>query len=283
GHCRVTQKHNENGFSLGRWASKQRHKRESLSPERKARLDALGFVWDVLAAQWEEGFSYLKVFKRREGHCRVPDKYKENAYRLGQWVANERQHQNQNKDAERKARLDALGFDWNPYDTDWEEGFEYLQAYVKEYKHCRVPIQYKTLSGYRLGRWVSVQRVSQTKLSSERKIRLDKLGFDWDPITTQWEEGFEHLQAYVKEYKDCRVPQQYKSPDDYKLGQWVNNQRHRPSSVSPERKARLDALGFDSDPFTTQWEEGFGYLKAFNQREGHCRVPQKHKENGFSL
>jgi len=31
------------------------------------------------------------------------------------------------------------------------------------------------------------------------------------------------------------------------------------------------------------WEEGFAALTRFKQREGHCRVPAKHKEDGFEL
>jgi hypothetical protein len=34
---------------------------------------------------------------------------------------------------------------------------------------------------------------------------------------------------------------------------------------------------------TTDREEGFRHLKQFLEREGHCRVPQVHKEDGFTL
>jgi hypothetical protein len=82
-------------------------------------------------------------------------------------------------------------------------------------------------------------------MSQDRKERLEGLGFVWDPFEADWEEGFKRLQAYVKEYKHCRVPHQYKSPDGYNLGQWVSNRRQRSSILSPERKAQLAALGFD--------------------------------------
>jgi Helicase associated domain len=42
-------------------------------------------------------------------------------------------------------------------------------------------------------------------MPSERKARLDALGFVWDPFTAQWEEGLEHLQAFVKEHGHCSV------------------------------------------------------------------------------
>lgn len=46
GHCRVIQDHTEDDFKLGKWVSKQRQKRSTLSPERIKRLNALGFIWN---------------------------------------------------------------------------------------------------------------------------------------------------------------------------------------------------------------------------------------------
>jgi len=43
-----------------------------------------------LEAGWEEGFSYLKAYKEREGQCCPPIDQKENGFRLGQWVAYQR-------------------------------------------------------------------------------------------------------------------------------------------------------------------------------------------------
>jgi hypothetical protein len=45
----------------------------------------------------------------------------------------------------------------------------------------------------------------------------------------------------------------------------------------------LDELGFVWDPFETDWAEGLRYLTIYKAREGHCRVPVEHKENGFRL
>ncbi|MDA9993639.1 DEAD/DEAH box helicase family protein [Burkholderiales bacterium] len=46
GHCAVQAKVIEDGFKLGRWVNGQRTKRQSMSAERRKRLDAIGFVWD---------------------------------------------------------------------------------------------------------------------------------------------------------------------------------------------------------------------------------------------
>jgi hypothetical protein len=86
GHCRVPPNHKENGFNLGQWVSRQRQLKTQIRADRRERLDALGFVWDAYEADWEEGYSYLKLFKERMGHCGVPQKHKENGFPLGIWV-----------------------------------------------------------------------------------------------------------------------------------------------------------------------------------------------------
>jgi superfamily II DNA or RNA helicase len=245
-HCRVPAQYKTlSGYRLGGWINTQRTDKDKMAHERRQRLDELGFIWDQLEADWSEGFSCLQTYRKREGHCRVPQNWIENGYRLGQWVSVQRQRQNKNAlSGERRERLDKLGFLWDPHEADWEQGLRYLIKYKEREGHCSVPAKYKTPDDYPLGQWVGVQRVWQDKLSSDIKKRLDKLGFDCDPIASQWEAGFAHLQAYLTEHKDCNVAALYKSTDGYNLGLWVRNLRRRRSSLSTERLARLDELGF---------------------------------------
>ena len=78
--------------------------------DRWHKLEALGFDRDPLETAWMEGLQHLKAFKKREGHCHVPVSHKENGFSLGQWVF--RQRQNKCLSAERRQRLDELGFVW---------------------------------------------------------------------------------------------------------------------------------------------------------------------------
>jgi superfamily II DNA or RNA helicase len=274
GHCRVSQAYKSpDGYRLGQWVAVRRRHQDTISLEKRKRIDALGFDWDPLAVDWEEGFEHLQAFKKEHGHCRVPAKYKSpDGYRLGQWVDIIRAKPDKVL-LEKTERLDAAGFDWNPIETRWEEGFERLQAFKDQYGHCRVSQAYKSPDGFLLNRWVEFQRKQKDGLSRDKKERLDALGFDWDPFATDWQEGFEHLQAFKKEHGHCRVPAKYKSPDGYRLGGWVRVNRTRQERISADRRERLDALNFDWNPFAADWEEGFGNLKKFLEIKGHCRVP----------
>ena len=92
----------------------QRAQRQIISSECKARLDEVGFVWDALEERWENDVAALTKFKEREGHCEVPYRHIEGLFKLGGWVANQRQRQREGTlSPARKARLDALGFRWH--------------------------------------------------------------------------------------------------------------------------------------------------------------------------
>jgi superfamily II DNA or RNA helicase len=281
GHCRVPQKHMENGFRLGQWVGVQRGNAETLSAPRRQQLDELGFVWDPVERDWAEGFRYLTIYKEREGHCRVPATHKENGFRLGQWVVTQRHSQTLSE--ARRQQLDELGFVWDPFETDWAEGFRYLTIYKEREGHCRVPATHKE-NGFGLGSWVDRQRQSkdQETLPEARRQQLDELGFVWDPFETDWAEGFRYLTIYREREGHCRVLATHKE-NGFPLGQWVRTQRGNADTLSALRRQQLDELGFVWDPFETDWAEGFRYLTIYREREGHCRVPATHKENGFRL
>jgi hypothetical protein len=136
---------------------------------------------------------------------------------------------------------------------------------------------------FKLGQWVSEQRKRESTISIDRKRRLDDLGFVWDPFNLDWEEGAEHLQAFIRAHGHCNVPQQSKSPNGYRLGGWVAVQRRHERSLSEGRRRRLDDLGFIWNVREAFWETGFSHLKSYRDREEHCLVPRKHIEDGFRL
>ncbi|MDC0913648.1 helicase associated domain-containing protein, partial [Paracoccaceae bacterium] len=136
-----------------------------------------GFSWDPLTEQWEEGLNKLKQFYKREGHCLVVKTYKEDGYKLGQWV-NSLRTKRDILNPEQIEKLDLLGFVWSVHQEAWEEGFNKLLQFHEREGNCLVPAKHIE-DGYKLGTWVGKQRDRKDKLSENRIKKLDALGFVW--------------------------------------------------------------------------------------------------------
>jgi Helicase associated domain len=281
GHCYVPTNHVEGAFRLGMWVTWQRKNKDTMPPDRKNKLTDVGFFGEPFGRTWEPGYATLKRFVTREGHCRVPERYiDDTGFRLGSWVFAQRRKK-EALSAERRQRLDTLGFIWTPHNSAWEEGCAALESFKVREGHCRAP-QGHVENGFNLGAWVSSQRQKKAMMALDRRQRLDALGFVWNPFESFWEEGYAALKAFKTREGHCRVPQSHKE-NGFRLGQWVGVQRGNADKLSASRRQQLDELGFVWDPLETAWSEGFRYLTIYKEREGHCRVPRPHKENGFRL
>jgi superfamily II DNA or RNA helicase/ribosomal protein L7Ae-like RNA K-turn-binding protein len=278
GDCRVPKGYFENGRNLGSWVANQRSGRNRPSEEKRRRLDELGFEWDPLVQDWEEGFSHLKSFRNRVGTCHVPVGHIENGFKLNQWVRHQRDPSYLPSE-ERRRRLNEIGFVWDTYSLKWKTGFEHLKLYRDRVGDCRVPSSHLE-NGYKLGSWVSIQRREKNKLSDEQREKLDGMGFDWHVFSTQWERGFDHFTRYRDRVGDCHVSENYVE-NGFALGRWIRTQRKNENKLSAERLRKLDDLGFDWDPI--DWEQGFRQLTTYRDRVGDCEIPVGHVENGFPL
>jgi len=278
----------ENGYRLGSWINKQRAKKDQLTPERIKRLESLkGWAWSVLESQWEQGFTCLNEYIEREGHARVPLKYKtEDDYNLGSWVANKRSTKVR-LTSEQINKLESLsGWVWGVSEYQWEQGFSYLKTYVEREGHARIVQSYKTEDDYNLGSWVTNKRSTKERLTSEQINRLESLsGWAWDVLEYQWEQGFSYLKVYIEQEGHALVSAKYKTDDGYKLGMWVTSQRSNKNSLTPDRRTRLESLsGWVWDVLEFKWEQGFSYVKTYVEQEGYARVPTHYKtEGGFNL
>jgi hypothetical protein len=280
GDCRVPANYIEGTYKLGHWVSNQRTQRDTMPTERKQRLEALVFEWDILSSAWEEGFAALEQFLTRERHCRVPASHIEGAYKLGQWVSEQRKWRSR-LPVERRQKLDALSFEWDPTEADWKEGFAALEQFKTRKGHCGVPQGYLEVN-YKLGQWVANQRRKKETMPVEHRQMLDALGFDWDRFATYWEEGFVALQKFHAREGHCRVLGIHRE-GTHGLGAWVNQQRRQRDGMSAERRQRLEALGFEWDLLKSAWESGYTALQKFHAREHHCRVPVIHVEGTHGL
>jgi hypothetical protein len=98
---------------------KQESKRSTVSDERVAALEDIGFVWDSHKVVWDERLNELLEYKRAKGNCNVPSRYSENR-QLAVWVKRQRRQYKfycsskpSSMTQGRIARLEAIGFEWD--------------------------------------------------------------------------------------------------------------------------------------------------------------------------
>ncbi len=289
GDCLVPSKQGfttTDGGDLHSWVRNQRaaYLRKELSSERIKRLENLGFVWDVIEEQWQEGFQALKEFQERFGHCRV-SKSKGHKTKsgndLGHWcLGNRKLFKDGKLSKDHYDRLQALGFVWDQAAWYWDAAYEALKKYSEKTGHCVVPRgnKYKTEDGRDLNAWCGTQRYdfSKGKLDRKRIKLLEEIGFIFDPNLESWEKGFEGLKKYKFEFGNCAVPagKKFLLEDGSGLGVWCDEQRtqYKKGRLSQDRETRLNKLGFIWDIPLWQWEQGFEALKRFKLKYGHCRV-----------
>ncbi len=99
---------------LGPWIRNQRALRKSgkLSESRVQALTELGLIWDWNTSRWDLRFSELQKFRKRFGHCQVPQNWPENPS-LANWTCSQRsRHRHGEMSTEQRERLEKLGFAW---------------------------------------------------------------------------------------------------------------------------------------------------------------------------
>lgn len=279
------------------WIQRQRHQGTNkgsgpLTPEQIALLDKLKFRWDAREEQWQEAFEELLRFKAQHGHYEVGFETKENK-KLSSWIQAQRDDcRHGDLQAERKAKLDEIGFNWSSelLDFRWQEFFEQLRKYHTEYGNADVPDRWK--ENPVLAKWVARQRRSrkQEALSKERIRLLDEIGFTWQHRERgTWEDRYQELVQFKTEHGHCNAPFDY--PENLKLGRFVHSMRRqrKAGKLASERIAKLEAVGFDwapgrhpgpgDDGMSPAWKTRFDELLRYRDEHGDCDVPTKWTKN----
>jgi hypothetical protein len=164
---------------LGSWVNSLRKRRDRLSADQRAALEALGFIWVALDSKWQAQFDVLERFQKQHGHCLVTKKHEAEYPGLQKWIGNQRiRRERGGMDGEQMKRLDAIGFIWSVSDAKWQVQFAALERFQKQHGHCSVTRKQEAeYPG--LYRWVDYQRERRDQMDGERLQQLESIGFSW--------------------------------------------------------------------------------------------------------
>lgn len=242
-------------------------------------------------------------FIQQHHHCNVSKKENPSLYK---WVARQRGERSQYLNADRRALLDAIQFEWNGTrgvgcEVQWEINFSKLKVYLKNggsFKISAIEDYDRTLSI-----WVANQRKRNNRdmMRDDRKKKLSSIGFVFgEPRRSRpqkvgmaneqkWELMFQRLVEFKERHGHAAVPYNYQ--EDKRLSLWVTTQRreyHQKTwygdsrKMRDERKKRLDEIGFIWDNSARKATPSLEYNNEKSAEESVVAKEQEEESDGLS-
>lgn len=256
----------------------------------------------TLGASWEKMYELAKGYYEAHGNLEVPLHYKtEEGYSLGGWLFTQRKVRAGEEygvlSEEQIKRLDEIGMIWSGYrDLIWERYFAAAKAYRERYGDLKVPAEYRTEAGLKLGSWLSNLRtyrksgLRKNYLTEERIKALDGLGMEWSVPDYLFERNYAAALEYWKEHGNLDVPAGQVSGDGVRLGNWIQKLRRirkgaGEGRLTEEQIKRLDEIGMEwSDKYERLWEKGYREAERYYAANGGLKVPTGYvTDTGYKL
>ncbi|MBW5483432.1 DEAD/DEAH box helicase [Streptomyces bambusae] len=251
-------------FPLGQWIADVRraHRRGALGMERRAQLDSLGMVWSHFDVAFQEGLEVARAWAAEHGHLLPPADATWNGAPVGVWVKNQRAAARREGPGglaqDRREALEEIDPSWCPaWEVSWQRAFHLTRVYLDAGGRLPAASGAVVVQGEDLGVWVRSQRLGWERLSwAQRWLLEHTLGLTPAAEAERprprrshadaWAAGLAAAQGFHEREGHLRVPRGHVEAvgdRQVRLGSWIANQRSRAASLSPERRAALDAIG----------------------------------------
>ena len=189
----------EQGEKLGRWIERQRMnygqgRSVLMDDNRVGRLEQIGMVWQLeVRTDWAVWIELCEDYYSRNSHLKVPKTYIVDGLGLGEWLSFQRRMRQKNELSEEQiAQLDSVGMIWKVNDRRaWDDWFSHAEQYYQKFGHLDIPLEYVTEDGWKLGRWICIQRDryykalepdrhgKRTPITPEQITRLSSISMNW--------------------------------------------------------------------------------------------------------
>lgn len=248
----------------------------------------------TLTASWDVMYRYARQYYERYGDLKVPKQYRTpEGYSLGHWLMTQRRVRDGKiagaLSEEQIGLLDEIGMRWDSaFDLAWERNLAEAKIYYAEHGDLNVTSGTVTASGFPLGVWInrlrSIRKGTMAGVLTPERIRqLDEIGMDWNnKFSSRWEQGYRAAKEYVSAHGNLDVPADHVCADGFRLGKWLSRHRTGSIRVTPERRARLDALGMTwerADPWWTRYK----LAKQYYDTHGDLNMPASYVADGIWL
>jgi superfamily II DNA or RNA helicase len=171
---------------------------------------------------------------------------------------------------ERIAELNKVGFQWAPFDDQWEDRLHRTVSYFTKYR--KLPTKGEE------GRWLQRQRKNKN-LDANRRARLDRNipGWQLSARSASWEDHRQEVMKFVLKDRKANIGQDHPPVNGLNIGSWISTQRmnKRKGILSTERiRLLLEIPGWTWDTQHAKWMEMFQRLEALEQKFGTTSIPR---------
>ena len=101
-----------------------------------------------------------------------------------------------------------------------------------------------------------------------------------ETLSASWDTMYRYARQYYRQYGNLEVTKNYKTPEGYSLGMWVQTQRRVragsvPGKLGEERIRKLDAIGMVWERISeVSWERNLTEAEKYRERYGNLLVPR---------
>lgn len=258
---------------------------------------------ETMTLSWDMMYREAKAFFEQKGHLQIPKNYRtEDGYPLGRWIQTQRRTRKGSYNGlltdERIQLLDQIGMNWlSRSEAAWETGIQHAKEYKERYGNLNITARYVSPDGYNLGKWITYTRRKYLQIKEsncdpltvpELKA-LSDLGMIWTKNDESFERGLKAAAVYKEQYGNLDVSAKYVTMDDFKLGQWLANQRTRKLQKNHSHKTeielgQLNALGMRWETKADCiWEKNYQQAKRYFEQNHHLNPPCDFKVGSFNL
>jgi superfamily II DNA or RNA helicase len=273
GHLRIPKGHRVDGIAVASWITHQRMlaKKGRLPDERRALLADVGVDFDPEATAWRRGLDAVTAYRHEHGNVQIPKGHRVDGIAVASWLTHQRTLERKGQlSAARRELLVKAGVNFDVSSNAWRQGLAAATSFYQEHGHLRVPAGYQH-DGVNLSQWVNSRRSDhhRGRLAAARTAGLTAIGMVFDKKFTDPAEAYKAAEAFHDEHGHLDVPTGT-IINGLDLYAWVRSWRNRlrEEKLSPQNKARLDAMGMIWQPTRHRWNSRLEELGSYRQQHG---------------